>query len=89
MNLRPILIAGLSMLFGSCLALMAIWPNWAQAQPKGAGMPGQYQAVIRDGDLWLIDTSTGEGWELVSEHTGSSPYVWVWSQSKTIIRPKK
>jgi len=79
MNPRAFLLAGVSALFGLCLAFMFIGSTAAQAPVAKANTPtiGRYQmtawfgATTAAAQLYMIDTTTGECWE----KTGSNA-VW-------------
>jgi hypothetical protein len=64
MNLRTFLIAGASVVFGICLALVVINTVSAQAAPEvagEAGLVGRYKLEDMHG-LYLYDTTTGDCW---------------------------
>jgi hypothetical protein len=98
MNLRTFLIAGVSALFGLCLAGVIVGYTSAQFQSGDliddtkpvegqAAMPmpgvGRYQAVSHGDYLWLIDTATGEGWR--ADPAADRSHAAKWLQA---IKPK-
>jgi hypothetical protein len=76
MNLRTVLIASISALFGMCLALMVVSSTAAQILPgrheNGIGplAPhwGRYQIALSNNNVFLTDSATGECWTPANGH---------------------
>jgi hypothetical protein len=58
---RSYLIAGVVTLAGVCLGLVTLAASPEEAAPPVSNA-GRYQAVATGGEIYLVDTATGETW---------------------------